>query len=97
MAASGTPNSQYFDKKGEVNELRTILRTVAIDKENTKKRDAIKKVIAYMTLGVDVSRLFSDMVMASHTTDLVQKKMIYLYLVNYEKKSPSFPLKKKSM
>jgi hypothetical protein len=41
-----------------------------------KKRDVIKKVIAYMTLGIDVSRLFSDMVMASQTQDLVQKKRI---------------------
>lgn len=54
-----------------------------MDKDDGKKRDAIKKVIAYMTLGIDVSRLFSDMIMASHTNDLVQKKMIYLYLVNY--------------
>jgi hypothetical protein len=28
-----------------------------------KKRDVIKKVIAYMTLGIDVSRLFTDMIM----------------------------------
>ncbi|CAK0873959.1 unnamed protein product [Prorocentrum cordatum] len=36
-----------------------------------------------MTLGIDVSPLFSEMVMASATNDLVQKKMVYLYLVNY--------------
>lgn len=30
-----------------------------------RKRDVIKKVIAYMTLGIDVSRLFSDMIMVS--------------------------------
>ena len=28
-----------------------------------RKRDVIKKVIAYMTLGIDVSRLFTDMIM----------------------------------
>merc|ERR1719299_183923 len=76
-------NSAYFEKKGEVHELRQLLRGAAAERDQQKKRDAIKKVIAYMTLGIDVSPLFSEMVMASATTDLVQKKMVYLYLVNY--------------
>merc|ERR1719450_965537 len=75
--------STYFDKKGEVHELRQLLRGAAADRDQQKKRDAIKKVIAYMTLGIDVSPLFSEMIMASATNDLVQKKMVYLYLVNY--------------
>jgi AP-4 complex subunit beta-1 len=33
-----------------------------------------------MTLGVDVSKLFGEMCMASFTNDLITKKMIYLYL-----------------
>jgi hypothetical protein len=32
-----------------------------------RKREVLKKVIAYMTLGIDVTRLFSDMVMVSST------------------------------
>lgn len=77
----------------------------------------VEKVILYMTLGIDVSRLFSEMVLvrwrrsspkdssnpgptpfhlillhslfppsqkqASATQNLVQKKLIYLYLCNY--------------
>lgn len=86
MAQSGAPKPQssaYFEKKGEVNELRQLLRSAAADRDLQKKRDAIKKVIAYMTLGIDVSPLFSEMVMASATQDMVQKKMVYLYLTNY--------------
>jgi len=87
MAANSSaprpPGSAYFEKKGEVHELRQLLRSAAQDRDQQKKRDAIKKVIAYMTLGIDVSPLFSEMVMASATNDLVQKKMVYLYLVNY--------------
>merc|ERR1719159_1734970 len=79
----GPGSSAYFEKKGEVHELRQLLRGAAQDRDQQKKRDAIKKVIAYMTLGIDVSPLFSEMVMASATNDLVQKKMVYLYLVNY--------------
>lgn len=36
-----------------------------------------------MTLGIDVSRLYPEMVKASRTDDIVMKKMIYLYLTNY--------------
>merc|ERR1719299_92116 len=85
-------NSAYFEKKGEVHELRQLLRSAATDRDQQKKREAIKKVIAYMTLGIDVSRLFSEMVMASCTNDLVQKKMIYLYLVNYAESNPELAI-----
>jgi vesicle coat complex subunit len=79
------PIPQFFVdvKKGEVNELRLLLRAVSLDKDPVKKRDIIKKVIAYMTLGIDVSRLYPEMVKASRTDDIVMKKMIYLYLTNY--------------
>lgn len=56
---------------------------MSIDKDINKKRDVIKKVIAYMTLGIDVSKLYPEMVKASRTEDVVMKKMIYLYLINY--------------
>jgi AP-4 complex subunit beta-1 len=54
------------------------------DTKNQKKlRDVVRKVIAFMTLGIDVSSLFPEMCMLSYTTDLITKKMIYLYLINY--------------
>merc|ERR1719203_1022154 len=90
--AARAPGSAYFEKKGEVHELRQLLRGAAQDRDQQKKRDAIKKVIAYMTLGIDVSPLFSEMVMASATTDLVQKKMVYLYLVNYSESNAELAL-----
>jgi len=51
-----------------------------MEKDITKRRDVIKKVIAYMTLGIDVSSLFAEMVKASSIDDIVAKKMIYHYL-----------------
>lgn len=42
-----------------------------------RKREIIKKVIAYMTLGIDVSRLFTDMIMVEHRLYTTQ----YLYHV----------------
>ena len=45
-----------------------------------------------MTLGIDVSRLFSEMVMAVETRDLVVKKMVYHYLCNYAREMPDLAL-----
>jgi len=56
---------QIEHKKGEVNELKVALRNPAIDRDPEKKREVVKRVIAYMTLGIDVSKLFSEMIMAS--------------------------------
>ena len=63
--APGGAGVQIEHKKGEVNELKTSLRNPAIDRDPEKKREVIKRVIAYMTLGIDVSKLFSEMVMVS--------------------------------
>ncbi len=45
------PDSYFTEsKKGEVNELRSLLRNFGTEKDPQRKRDIIKKVIAYMTL-----------------------------------------------
>lgn len=52
-ATGGAPvPDSYFteSKKGEVNELRNLLRNFATERDPQRKRDIIKKVIAYMTL-----------------------------------------------
>jgi vesicle coat complex subunit len=83
----------YFDnKKGEVNELKALLRNINVERDAKRKREVIKKVIAYMTLGIDVSRLFTEMVMAVDTTDLVVKKMVFLYLTNYAASNPELAI-----
>ena len=61
--ASATGGVTGENKKGEVNELKASLRNPAIDRDPEKKREVIKRVIAYMTLGIDVSKLFSEMIM----------------------------------
>jgi len=87
--------SGYFqpdNKKGEVNELKALLRDPNVERDPKRKRDVIKKVIAYMTLGIDVSRLFTEMVMSIETRDLVVKKMVYHYLSNYAHEKPEMGL-----
>jgi AP-4 complex subunit beta-1 len=65
---------------------------VNAEKDSKRRRDVLKKVIAYMTLGIDVSRLFPDMVLACNTKDMVVKKMVYLYLCNYAAMNPELTL-----
>lgn len=48
-------------------------------------QEAMKKVIGIMTLGIDLSSIFTEILMFSYTNDIVSKKMIYLYLSNYAK------------
>ena len=56
------PESYFTEsRKGEINELRNLLRGFATERDRERKRGIIKKVIAYMTLGIDVSRLFTEM------------------------------------
>jgi AP-4 complex subunit beta-1 len=62
------PESYFTEsRKGEISELRTLLRSFGMERDPTRKRDIIKKVIAYMTLGIDVSRLFTEMMLAIET------------------------------
>ena len=86
------PNYFVDNKRGEVNELRSILRNIKIMKDPLKQREVIKKVIGYMTLGIDVSSLFSEIVMAANSRDPVVKKMVYLYLVTYSSSKPDIAL-----
>jgi len=59
---SNAPKFFVDHKKGEVAELMNLLRNPNVERDINKKKDIVKRVIAYMTLGVDVSKLFHDMV-----------------------------------
>ncbi|PAV15661.1 Adaptor complex beta subunit [Pyrrhoderma noxium] len=71
-------------RKGENYELRADLNS----EYREKRKDAIKRVIANMTVGKDVSGLFPDVLKNMQTEDLEQKKLVYLYLMNYAKTQP---------
>lgn len=75
-------------KKGEIYELKAELNS---DKRDRKK-EAVKKVIASMTVGKDVSQLFPDVVNCMQTDNLELKKLVYLYLMNYAKTQPEMAI-----
>ncbi|KAM0944429.1 putative clathrin/coatomer adaptor, adaptin-like, armadillo-like helical, TBP domain superfamily [Dioscorea sansibarensis] len=81
--------------KSEVSDLRLQLRQLAGSRApgaDDSKRDLFKRVISYMTVGIDVSSAFSEMVMCSATSDIVLKKMCYLYVGNYARSNPDLAL-----
>lgn len=73
-------DSKYFatQKKGEMHELRLELHST----DRAVKVDAVKKVIASMTVGKDVSMLFTDVLNCVQTGNIELKKLVYLYLIN---------------
>jgi len=88
--SSGGSDSRFFttQKKGEMHELRLELHST----DRTTKVDAVKKVIASMTVGKDVSGLFTDVLNCAQTGNIELKKLVYLYLINYAKTQPELTL-----
>jgi AP-1 complex subunit beta-1 len=71
-------------RKGETFELKNGL----VSQYKGERKDAIQRVIQAMTVGKDVSSLFPDVLKNIATYDLEQKKLVYLYLMNYAKSHP---------
>jgi len=88
--AGNSNDSRFFttQKKGEMHELRMELHAT----EKHVKVDAVKKVIASMTVGKDVSMLFTDVLNCVQTGNIELKKLVYLYLINYAKTQPELTL-----
>ena len=72
--------------------LVSALNGVINENDSKKGREVIKKVISYMTLGMDASPVFSEMCRASFTNDEVMKKMIYFYLTTYAEDNPDLAI-----
>jgi AP-4 complex subunit beta-1 len=52
-------------------QLKKLLKRLIDKKHEKKRKDVIKKVIAFMTLGIDVLPLFTEMCLCGHTDDLI--------------------------
>ena len=80
----------YFSgtRRGEIPELQEELNSTRPD----KKREAVKKVIAAMTVGKDVSSLFPHVVKCMETNEIELKKLVYLYIINYAKSQPDLAI-----
>lgn len=79
---------QKKKSKGEIAELKEDLRSP----DRSRAKEAVKKVIAAMTVGKDVAMLFPDVANRAQTDDLELKKLVYLYLINYAKTQPDLAI-----
>ncbi|KAG9243973.1 adaptin N terminal region-domain-containing protein [Calycina marina] len=84
MAVNRIKGAFAAPRKGETFELRAGL----VSQYAYERKEAIQKTIMSMTLGKDVSALFPDVLKNIATADLDQKKLVYLYLMNYAKSHP---------
>ncbi|KAL8985319.1 MAG: hypothetical protein Q9205_000968 [Flavoplaca limonia] len=84
MAVNRLKSALATPRKGETFELRAGL----VSQYAYERKEAIQKTIMSMTLGKDVSALFPDVLKNIATADLDQKKLVYLYLMNYAKSHP---------
>lgn len=71
----------FKGKRSEINELKKELASNKIN----ERIEAIRKVIAAMTVGKDVSDLFFPVLKCVETDNLQLKKLVYLYIINYAK------------
>ncbi|KAG5950265.1 AP-2 complex subunit beta [Claviceps sorghi] len=84
MAVNRIRGAFAAPRKGETFELRAGL----VSQYAYERKESIQKTIMAMTLGKDVSALFPDVLKNIATSDLDQKKLVYLYLMNYAKSHP---------
>src|SRR4051812_36931438 len=68
-------------KRGESVELHQDLNS----SDRDRQKNALKRIIANMTLGRDVSQLFADVVKLGQTPNLEVKKLVYLYVLSNAK------------
>lgn len=76
----------------EVKELRAQLRNPAMRKDGKLYLGYVQRVISCSTNGLDMSSLFPEMVMAGATDNLVQKKLVYLYLTTHAQSNSELAL-----
>ncbi|BDA42681.1 beta-adaptin-like protein A [Coccomyxa sp. Obi] len=87
--------------RGELAEIRTTLASLASTSGSSKgetavtaKRDVFKKIINYITIGIDMSSLFMQVMTCAVSSgeDVVLKKMLYLYICTYAQSNPDLTL-----
>uniref|UniRef100_A0A674PG85 Adaptor related protein complex 4 subunit beta 1 n=1 Tax=Takifugu rubripes TaxID=31033 RepID=A0A674PG85_TAKRU len=82
----------YLGNEEAVRELRRALSNPNVQSDQLRYRNTVLKVIRAMSQGVDVSGLFSEMVKACASVDIVQKKLVYVFLCSYATLNPELSL-----
>ncbi|XP_068453754.1 AP-4 complex subunit beta-1 [Clinocottus analis] len=82
----------YLGSEDAVRELRRALSNPHVQSDQLRYRNTVLRAVRAMSQGVDVSDLFSEMVKACATVDIVQKKLVYVFLCSYATLNPELSL-----
>ncbi|GAA6028293.1 hypothetical protein JCM8097_006960 [Rhodosporidiobolus ruineniae] len=74
--------------RSKLQELRAELQADKKDKNFTRRKTVLKRVVASMTMGQDMSPLYPDVLACLSIQVLEIKKMVYLFLINYARVKP---------
>ncbi|KAN0014486.1 hypothetical protein ACTFIU_000804 [Dictyostelium citrinum] len=93
-SGSGSGKDSYFSeiKKSELGLIKNNLATAINERNADKIKEILQRIIYYMTIGMDVSVLFPDVIMVASSNDIIIKKLVYLYIVHYSKSNPDLLL-----
>ncbi|KZT59785.1 vesicle-mediated transport-related protein [Calocera cornea HHB12733] len=82
--SQGAQDGKFFSR-GKLQEIREDLHKALSkgDKKWDKRKAILKRVLANMTMGNDMSSLWGDIMECLNTPLFEVKKMIYLYVMNY--------------
>ncbi|BGP40403.1 hypothetical protein JCM10449v2_004365 [Rhodotorula kratochvilovae] len=75
-------------QRNKLQELRAELQADKKDKNFAKRKTVLKRVVASMTMGQDLSPLYPDVLACLSIQVLEIKKMVYLFLINYARVKP---------
>ncbi|KAM6232615.1 AP-4 complex subunit beta-1 isoform 3-T3 [Spheniscus humboldti] len=82
----------YLGGEEALRELRRALANPHVQADRLRYRAAVLRVIRHMAQGADVSGLFPEMVKASAAADVVQKKLVSLYVRAQAPRQPQLAL-----
>ncbi|OCH95537.1 Adaptor protein complex beta subunit [Obba rivulosa] len=83
MSGQGGQDAKFF-QRGKIQEFRAELHAAeSKDKKFQKRKIVLKKIVANITMGNDMSALFTDVVHCLAIPSLEIKKMVYLFLISY--------------
>ncbi|EIW85223.1 Adaptor protein complex beta subunit [Coniophora puteana RWD-64-598 SS2] len=88
MSTQQGQDAKFFTR-GKIEEFRAELAAAeAKDKKFQKRKTVLKKIVANITMGNDMSPLFPDVAQSIGCPLLEIKKMVYLYMLSYGRSKP---------
>eukprot|EP00672_Neobodo_designis_P014652 CAMPEP_0174856142 /NCGR_PEP_ID=MMETSP1114-20130205/35161_1 /TAXON_ID=312471 /ORGANISM="Neobodo designis, Strain CCAP 1951/1" /LENGTH=886 /DNA_ID=CAMNT_0016090921 /DNA_START=42 /DNA_END=2702 /DNA_ORIENTATION=+ len=78
-------DAQFFSAQPNLSQIRKQLDNEQI----SAKKEAMKRVIAQICLGNDMSALFPDVVKNIHAASIELRKLVYYFIVHYSEERPN--------